>query len=61
MCAIITFTFMHSAFIQSDLHCISRYTFTVLLVLAFPGNLTHDLGIASNNALELQDIQYKLA
>jgi len=37
---------MHLAdtFIQSDLHCISRYTFTFL---SFLGNRTHDLGFAS--------------
>ncbi len=36
-----TFTFMHlaDAFIQSDLHCIK--------VTVFPGNRTHDLGVAS--------------
>jgi len=35
------------AFIQSNLHCISRYTF--LLILAFPGIQTHDLSVASTN------------
>jgi len=39
------------AFIQSDLHCISRKALKFLSVLAFPGNQTHDLGIASTNAL----------
>ncbi len=45
-----TFTFMHlaDAFIQSDLHCIQvTVFFTVLSALAFPGNRTHDLGVAS--------------
>ncbi len=45
-----TFTFMHlaDAFIQSDLHCIqvSFYIF-FLSAFAFPGNRTHDLGVAS--------------
>ncbi len=35
------------AFIQSDLHCIQVTVFTFLSALAFPGNWTHDLGIAS--------------
>jgi len=50
---ILTFTFMHlaDAFIQSDLHCISRCTFTFLSVLAFPGNQTHDIGVASVNTI----------
>jgi len=39
------------AFIQSDLHCTSRCTFSFLPVLAFPGKQTHDLGIPSTNAL----------
>jgi len=39
------------AFIQSDLNCISRYTFTLLSVLAFPGNRAYDLGVANTNAL----------
>ncbi len=42
------FIFIHlhlsDAFIQSDLHCIQV---TVLPALAFPGNRTHDLGVAS--------------
>ncbi len=44
-----TFTFMHlaDAFIQSDLHCILHYSFYILSALAFPGNRTHDLGVAS--------------
>ncbi len=44
-----TFTFMHlaDAFIQSDLHCIQVTVFTFLSALAFPGNRTHDLGVAS--------------
>jgi len=29
-------------------NCISRDTFTLLSVLAFPGNRTHDLGVASS-------------
>ncbi len=33
------------AFIQSDLHCIQVTVFT--FYLAFPGNRTHDLGVAS--------------
>ncbi len=38
-----TFTFMHlaDAFIQSDLHLHSGYTFS--LVSVFPGNRTHNL------------------
>ncbi len=48
----ITFTFMHlaDAFIQSDLHCIQVTVYFILFflsALAFPGNRTHDLGIAS--------------
>ncbi len=35
------------AFIQSDLHCIQVIVFTFLSALAFPGNRTHDLGVAS--------------
>ncbi len=35
------------AFIQSDLHCILHYSFYILSALAFPGNRTHDLGVAS--------------
>ncbi len=44
----LTFTFMHlaDAFIQSDLHCIQVTVFTFLSALAFPGNRTHDLGVA---------------
>ncbi len=44
-----TFTFMHlaDAFIQSDLHCIQVTVFYILSALAFPGNRTHDLGVAS--------------
>ncbi len=33
------------AFIQSDLH--SSYSFYIWSALAFPGNRTHDLGVAS--------------
>ncbi len=42
-------TFMHlaDAFIQSDLHCIQVTVFYILSALAFPGNWTHDLGVAS--------------
>ncbi len=42
-----TFTFIHlaDAFIQSDLHCIQVTVST--FYLAFPGNRTHDLGVAS--------------
>jgi len=43
------------AFIQSDLHCISRYTFTFSSVLAFLGNRTHDLGIANALLFVLQE------
>ncbi len=45
----ISFTFMHlaDAFIQSDLHCIQVTVFTFLSALAFPGNRTHDLSVAS--------------
>ncbi len=35
------------AFIQSDLHCIQVTVFYILSALAFPGNQTHDLGVAS--------------
>ncbi len=38
------------AFIQSDLHCIQVtvfFFFYILSALAFPGNRTHDLGVAS--------------
>ncbi len=35
------------AFIQSDLHCIQVTVFYILSALAFPGNWTHDLGVAS--------------
>ncbi len=46
-----TFAFMHlsDAFIQSDLHCIqvTGFFFFSLSALAFPGNRTHDLGVAS--------------
>ncbi len=37
------------AFIQSDLHCIQFTVFTLffLSALAFPGNRTHELGVAS--------------
>ncbi len=35
------------AFIQSILHCFQVTVFTFLSALAFPGNRTHDLGIAS--------------
>ncbi len=48
-CVPFTFTFMHlaDAFLQSDLHCIQVTVFTFLSTLAFPGNRTHDLGVAS--------------
>ncbi len=36
---------LSDAFIQSDLH--SRYSFYILSALAFPGNRTHDLDVAS--------------
>ncbi len=35
------------AFIQSDLHCIQVRVYTFLSALAFPGNRTHDFGVAS--------------
>ncbi len=35
------------AFIQSDLHCIQVTVSTFLSTLAFPGNRTHDFGVAS--------------
>ncbi len=35
------------AFIQSDLQCIQVTVFTFLSALAFPGNRTHDPGVAS--------------
>ncbi len=35
------------AFIQSNLHCIQVTVFYILSALAFPGNRTHDLGVAS--------------
>ncbi len=41
-----TFYALADAFIQSDLHCI-QVTVLHLSALAFPGNRTHDLGIAS--------------
>ncbi len=46
----IKFTFMHLAdtFIQSDLRCIQvTLFFYIWPALAFPGNRTHDLGVAS--------------
>ncbi len=56
-----TFTFMHlaDAFIQSDLHCIQVIVSTFFLsALAFPGNRTHDLGVA--NAM-LYQLSYRKA
>ncbi len=56
-----TFTFMHLAdtFIQSNLHCIqvTVFFFYIWSALAFPGNRTHDLGVASAMLLpfELQE------
>ncbi len=49
MIYVFTFTFTHlaDAFIQSDLHCIQVTVSTFLSALAFPGNRTHDLGVAS--------------
>ncbi len=35
------------AFIQSDLHCIQVTVSTFLSALAFPGNRTHDISVAS--------------
>ncbi len=53
------------AFIQSDLHCIQVSTF--LSALAFPGNRTHDIGVASamlyqlsyRKAINIKDIKEK--
>ncbi len=49
------------AFIQSDLHCIQDTVFYILSALAFPGNRTHDLGVASAMLyhFELQMLLYK--
>ncbi len=55
-----TFTFMHlaDAFIQRDLHCIQVTVSTFFLSdLAFPGNRTHDLGVA--NAM-LYQLSYRI-
>ncbi len=47
------------AFIQSDLHCIQVTVSTFFLsALAFPGNQTHDLGVA--NAM-LYQLSYRKA
>ncbi len=46
ICKPFTFTHLADAFIQSDLHCI-QVTVYILSALAFPGNRTHDLGVAS--------------
>ncbi len=48
-CIIISgaFTYLADTFIQSDLHCIQVTVSTFLSALAFPGNRTHDLGVAS--------------
>jgi len=52
-------THLADSFIQSNLHCISKYTF--LSVLAFPRNQTNDIGVASTKALmfELEENIYK--
>ncbi len=42
------------AFIQSDLHCIQVTVFTFLSALAFLGNRTHDLGVASAKIMNVQ-------
>ncbi len=47
---LLTFTCMHlsDAFIKSDLHCSQVTVFNFFLsALAFPGNQTHDLGVAN--------------
>ncbi len=46
------------AFIQSDLHCIQVTVSTFLSALAFPGNRTHDFGVA--NAM-LYQLSYRKA
>ncbi len=48
------------AFIQSDLHCIQVTVSTFLSALAFPGNRTHDIGVANAMLLpvELQESTY---
>ncbi len=53
-------TFMHLAdtFIQSDLHCIQVTVLLFLSALAFPGNRTHDLGVAS---IMLYHLSYRKA
>ncbi len=58
-----TFTFMHlaDAFIQSDLHCIQVTVFTFLSTLAFPGNRTHDLGVASAMLYQLSYRKEKMS
>ncbi len=57
------------AFIQSDLQCIQvTGFFYILSALAFPGNRTHDLGVASamlyhlsyRKATFLIDLDYRL-
>ncbi len=55
----VTFTFMHlaDAFIQSDLQ-VQVTVSTFLSALAFPGNRTHDLGVA--NAM-LYQLSYRKA
>ncbi len=54
------YAFMHlaDAFIQSDLQCIQVTVSTFLSGLAFPGNRTHDLGVA--NAM-LHQLSYRKA
>ncbi len=49
---------LSDAFIQSDLHCIQVTVSTFLSALAFPGNQTHDLGVA--NAM-LYQLSYRKA
>ncbi len=59
---------LSDAFIQSDLHCIQVTVFYIWSALAFPGNRTHDLGVASamlyhlsyRKATFLIDLDYRL-
>jgi len=51
-CCITDRSSLEDTFIQS----ISWYTFTFLSVLAFPGNQTHDLGVASAKAILFEQL-----
>ncbi len=44
------------AFIQSDLHCIQVTVSTFLSALAFPGNRTHDIGVANAMLLPVEQL-----